>query len=287
MGVTTLLFDKQAAITGLKTWAEFVVDGYYTASQVRRGLRNAPANTQGQVTITPLTTDPIDEGWIDEVTTAAQANLVQVEVTAAAVGDYTVDVLGTPCTYTAGALDTVTTIRDGIRAAVDLLAGPYTTAVVDDATFSILGDVDGQWLGVRVTAGAAVATVIDDVARVTHSMSARWTLRITVDAVRPANGISAVQTAAALIQRYLAAPEAPVVNGSASVYTGDYLNDAGLAVLDIGTPLVADYTTGGAGAVFTHERAAIDVVFNVRTGLAFDLPTIETFGPLSVTVPAP
>ena len=288
MASPALIFDTQAAITGVKEWAEFVLAAYYSAAEIRRGRRNVPANSQRQVTVIPTTAEPVDEGWTDAVETETQANVVRLDVATAAAGLYRVQVLGQNADYVAGVLDTLTTIRDGLRSAVDVLALAVTTADIGVDAFSITGNVAGVWLGVRVAAvpvvDALVMTVVDDVTRRSSSQWSTWTLRITIDDIRPtAAGASAVTPAAQFVRRFLAAADVPVVNGSAVVYANDYLSRVGLAVLSIGPANVADYQAGGSSGPLWRERAVIDVVFNCVTGLAFDIPTIETIEPPVLT----
>ena len=289
MGVNELLFDTRAAMTGLKTWCDYVLQAHYEATSIRRGRRNAPANSQRQVTVTPLSTVPIDEGWLPLITKTPQANRMLVVVTAAAVGPYTVRVLGEDATYTALGGDDEEAIRDGLRLAVDALGLAVTTADSGDDGFEILGDVAGQWLGVSVVVGALSVATVDDVLRIAESNPGKWTIRITVDDIRPAQGTSSATEASQLLLQYLAGARVPVVPGDASVYTDDYLSSVGLLYHDHTVLPVADYATGGTGrggakpTVF-HERSPIDVVFRVTTGMAFDQPTIESFGAPSVTI---
>lgn len=288
MGVARLIFDKQEAITGLKEWVEFVLAAHYSASEIRRGRRNAPSSSQRGVTVIPTTTVPVKEAWTDVVVESLQANLVHVQVVAAAAGLYRLRVLGQNADYVAGGGDDATAIRDGLRAAVDALALAVTTADVGGSSFSILGDTAGQWLGVAPVstpvADALAVTVVDDVKRRASGSLGRWTLRIIIDDIRPAMGNSSVQDAADLVRNYLDAASVPVVNGSAVIYTDDYLAQVGLVYLSAGDPIVADYQGDGGPAPVWRERAMIDVVFNVTTGLAFDIPTIETFGQPAETI---
>lgn len=295
MPAPALLFDPAAAIAGLKSWAEFVLAAHFEPNTIRRGRRNAPANSQRQVTIIPLTTAPVDEAWTDIVTKGARRNRVRVTVVEAEVGGYTTTLLGeTAAPFVAGALDTVMTIRDGMRAEVDALALAVTTSipvvngVPSPDAFEVLGDAAGVWLGLSAagpSSGAVAVFVVDDVTRIVNQMRSDWTLRIIVDDVRPnAAGSSSVTTCIALIQRFLNAGQIPIVNGDATIYTDDYLSGVGLSFLnfEVRSP-VLDYTSGvgGSGAApgtIYHERAFVDVVFQVHTGIAYDQPTIESYG---------
>lgn len=290
MGVAALLFDPAAALAGLKTWCDFVLAAHFEPNSIRRGRRNAPANAQRQVTIIPLTTVPIDEAWTDIVSKIRQQNVMRVTVAEAAVGNYTTTLLGqTTAPYAAGALDTVTTIRDGMQAAVDALALAVTTSVPAGSvdSFDVTGVVAGVWLGLSAAGpndGDVSWSTVDDVTRIINQQRADWTIRITVDDVRPnAAGSSSVTTSIALIQRYLNGGQIPVVNGDAAIYTDDYLSGVGLSFLNFETRSpVLDYTSGatsaGMGTIY-HERAFVDVVFQVHVGIAYDQPTIETFAP--------
>ena len=289
MGVAQLLFDDRAAQRGLKQWCDYVLRAHYASTSIRRGRRNAPANSQRQVTVAPLTTVPVKEGWTPNVLRTPQANLMLVTVDAAAVGPYTVRVLGEDATYTALGGDDEEAIRDGLRLAVDALGVAVTTTDSETDGFEILGDDAGQWLGVRQVAGALSVATIDDVVRVSESNPSRWTIRITIDDIRPAQGTSSVTEATQLLVQYLEGARVPVIPGDATVYTDDYLSSVGLLYLDHTVLPAADYATGGTGrlgakpTVF-HERSLIDVVFRVTTGMAFDQPTIESFGAPSVTI---
>lgn len=292
MGVTTLLFNEDDAIAGLKSWLDLVLGQLYDARQIRRGQRNAPASSQRQVTFIPLQTVAEDEAWTDDRFVSAQRNLVNVTVSTAAVGAYSIGLLGsTTAPYVAGGGDTPTTIRDALRAAVDALALAVTTADVGGDAFSIRGNVAGVWLAVAVAsepvADALAVEVIDDVARETTLNPGRWTVRILIDDVWGASSRGAAVEAADLVVRTLKAYRVPVVVGSAAVYSGDLLRDTGLDFLDVETVQAQDYTQGATGGPVRHQRAMIDVVFNTANGLSYDLPTIETLGPVSVTVNDP
>ena len=289
MGVAELLFDTRAAQRGLKEWCDYVLRAHYETASIRRGRRNAPANSQRQVTVAPLTTVPVNEGWTPNILQTLQANLMLVTVDAAAVGPYTVRILGEDATYTAIGGDDEEAIRDGLRLAVGALGAAVTTDDSGDNGIEILGDVAGQWLGVSAIAGALSVATVDDVLRIAESNPGKWTIRITVDDIRPAQGTSSVTEASQLLLQYLAGATVPVIPGDATVYTDDYLSSVGLLYHDHTVLPAADYATGGTGrggakpTVF-HERSLIDVVFRVTTGMAFDQPTIESFGAPSVTL---
>jgi len=289
VGVARLLFDDRAAMRGLKEWCDYVLRAHYEATSIRRGRRNAPASSQRQVTVTPLTTVPMKEGWTPNVVKTPQANRMLAVVTAAAVGPYTLQVLGEDATYTALPGDDEEAIRDGLRLAVDALGLPVSTDDSGEDGLEVLGDVAGQWIGVRVVAGSLSVATIDDVLRIAKSDPSKWTIRITVDDIRPAQGTSSATEATQLLLQYLAGATVPVIPGDATVYTDDYLSSVGLLYEDHTVLPTADYATGGTGrrgaqpTVF-HARSPIDVVFRVTTGMAFDQPTIESFGAPSVTI---
>lgn len=288
MGVMAAIFDQQAAMESLTSWLNFTVGQWYSQRQIRRGQRSAPADTQRQVSVVPLTAVPVDEAWTPVVQTSRQINVVEVEVAIAAAGTYTLNTVAGAASYVAGGGDTAADIRDALRAAVDLLAGPYTTADVGAAGFSMTGVTAGQWLAVYPTvvpvAGALVVTTVDDVLRRTTWTSSTWEVSIFIDDIRPQTSgeVSVVPQAANYVKQVLNAGQVPIVIGSALVFADDLLFEPGrLITLTIGDPIVMDYQTPGASPVW-RERARIDVVFQTANGLAFDVPSIE-----SLSVPEP
>lgn len=295
MAAPALVFDPQAALTAVKSWAEFTLAALYEPEEIRRGRRNPPANSQRQVTVIPLTPTPRANGWTNVEGTAAQRNLVRVTVSAAAAGLWRVSVLGQDADYVAGGGDDEEAIRDNLRAAVDGLGLAATTDDVGDDAFTIQGDAAGVWLAAAVTppaGGSGSVVVVDDVIRRVSWMVARWTLRIFIDDIRPRSGASSVTQAAQLLEQVLAAGQVPVVNGVAYQQADDILRDAGLSFVETLPSVVGDYTTGGTGTggvrpTVWHERAGVDVVFRVTKGLRFDLPSIETFGAPTVTLSDP
>ena len=282
MGVMTVLFDQEAAMESLTAWLSNAVGAWYTQRQIRRGQRSVPADNQRQVTAVPLTPIPVDEAWVPISLTEAQVNVVLVEVVTAAAGAYSLHTLAGTASYVAGGLDTPTDIRDALRAAVDLLAGPLTTADSGTAGFTATGDTAGEWLEFYPTvlpvAGALTVTTVDDVLRRVRGSPGQWTVRLIIDDIRPDKGHSVVVPAANYIRQILAAVDVPVTNGSAYPYAGDLLTlPGGLVVLDVGTVLAQDYQQPGAAAVW-RERAMVDVVFQVPNGIAYDMPNLQTIG---------
>lgn len=282
MGVMTVLFDQEAAMESLTAWLSNAVGTWYTQRQIRRGQRSVPADSQRQVTAIPLTPIPIDEAWVPISITDAQANVVLVDVAIAAAGTYSLHTLAGVATYVAGGGDTPTDIRDALRAAVDALAGPYTTADEGAAGFVMTANTAGEWLEVYPTvlpaAAALVITTVDDVLRRVRGSPGQWTVRLIIDDIRPDKGHSVVVPAANYIRQILAAVDVPVTNGSAYPYAGDLLALPGdLVVLDVGTVNQVDYQQPGAAAVW-RERAMVDVVFQTPNGITYDMPNLQTIG---------
>ena len=293
MGVAALVFNEEEAIRGLKSWVDLVLASLYDAKQIRRGRRNAPASSQRQVTILPLKQVSDRYGFTNMRSDDAQRNLVQVGIDLASAGNYEIEVLGQSAAFVAGGGDDAEAIRDGLRDAVSALGLAVTVADVGADAFTVQGNVAGVWLGLSVLDEPAEDSiglaVIDDTARVTSSNIGEWPVRITIDDVisSAAGARSKIGAAANLVMETLKTPGVPVVQGSAVSYAGDLLAAQGLAFLDVIGTASLDYSTGAAGATVWHQRCAIDVVFNTTTGLAFDQPTIESLGPVEVTISDP
>ncbi len=269
-------------MTSLISWLNFAVGQWYEQRRIRRGQRSIPADSQRQVTAIPIQPIPVDEMWIPDAVTESQVNVVTVTVVTAAAGTYSLHTLAGVASYLAGGGDTPTDIRDALRAAVDALAGPLTTADDGATAFTATGDAAGVWLEFYPTAlpvaGELTVTTVDDVLRRTVGSPGQWTVRLIIDDIRPSTGVSVVASAAGFIRQILAAVDVPVTIGSAKPCAGDLLALPGnLVMLDVGPVLVQDYQQPAASPVW-RERAIVDVVFQLPNGLAFDMPNLNEIG---------
>jgi hypothetical protein len=289
VGVRALLFDQQAAMTALKSWAEFALDGFFGAAEIRRGQRNAPANGQRQVTIVPVSAGPSSYAWTPVIEERAQRNRVQLEITTAAPGLWRLAALGQDVTYNAAGGDTAAQIAAGLLAASVAFTG-LSVSSAGPETLELLGATAGAWLGVALTVpagGAAEGTVIDDTIRRFSWAPCKWTVAITIDDIRPASGASAVTNATAYLVEILLAGDVPIVNGSAVTMSADLLAAASLYYLSHETPQTLDYyepKTGPAQGTVWRERSRVDVVFQTTKGIAFDLPSLEVVGPPTIII---
>lgn len=285
------LWNEELAYDGLKKWLEAVfgapgAESWQVAlsgdsvpfGQIHRWNQNVPRGKVPAIYFRATTADPVTEGFQYDQKDTAQQQLWNSQIVSAAPGPYTLTVLTQPATYVAGGGDTVTTIRDGLRAAVDLLGLPVTTGDIGADTFSILGDTAGTSLGVVVDAGDIALTVINDNIRRCRARRAFWTVRFLCDDIKPDSDTvpSAARQRAKRIQTYMEAGDSlPLVSGNAVTYLNDLLAPGAIAY-NVTVAQLPDLSFQQSGLWVV--RAAADVRFTTRTGLAFDVPSLDTLG---------
>jgi hypothetical protein len=235
-----------------------------------------------------------------EESTEAQIAVTQVLFLKAAEGQWTLHVLGEDAVYTSLPGDTTIDIRNGLKAAVDALALPVTTSNVTVAPnlpgFTVTAVDPGVALIVNTldpgdvpAPGQIQITVIDDALRTTHYNWGLWTVRVIFRDTPPAGpgdvDRNLAGTLASRFRNWLqAGGTLPVTAGLAYPTQWDALQDppgARIAWRNTIGPFNLPEQEGGVWS----RGVALDVVFEVVTGMAFDVPIIVEFeqGSLSLS----
>lgn len=280
MGVPVLYFDEHAALDALRQFVGSVIP--VAAVDAYRARPSAvPARYLLSVVLAPTTPLPVLQSYTGEESDAAQAQVWRVTVLAAAAGNWAMTVLGEQAApYVAGGSDTPADVRDGLRAGVDALALPVTTA--DDpqvpAAFTITGEAAGASLGVLaslVPAGGQVRLeVVDDNVRRVVVNWGIWTIRVVVRDVDSAGGprLSNVGPYAEKLRLSMQASSIPVAAGLAYPYLRDRLNEAKLRWRRTLGPFDAPLTVDSVQT----RGVAIDFEFDVPCVLLHDVPSLDT-----------
>lgn len=296
MGAPSYLWNETAAMNSLK---EFLVACCPEVDK-KRIFRINPgavpsASNSALITIAPINGGPpILLSYMGEESVVAQIQVVQVVITAAAEGVWTLILLESEAIYAAGPGETTTEVRDGIKAAVIALALPITVANVEVTGapgFSITADVAGVSMrpmfldGDIPDPGAAVVLMIDDNLRRTSYNWGEWTVRLVFrDTPSSEQGPSNRVLASTLCDRVRcwlqAGNSLPVINGSAYPYVWDQLGQ--LAWKETMTPIEASALENG---IWTRA-VAMDVVFEVAWGMSADIPSLDEIGEGSLTLTA-
>ena len=235
---------------------------------------------------------PIYQSRMGELSCARQRQKVQVLVKQAAVGTWRVRLFGSVAEYVAGGGDTATSIRDGLRDAIDALALPVTTSsltVQQAPAVQILADVAGLSMLVQQQPGdippggqSSVLVVDDNIQQVSYNWGI-WEIRLVFRDVPNAGGSSASnkELASILAERvrcwFQVNQTLPVVNGSAYPYQGDELGKpkVELSWRTTSAPISVPELESG---VWTRA-VALDVEFDVPVGLVYDIPSLDSVGP--------
>lgn len=282
MGAPTLYFDEHAALDALRQFVTAVIP--VAAVDTYRARPSAvPSKYLLSVVLAPTTPLPVLQSYTGEERDGEQAQAWRVTVLAAAEGDWALAVLGQQATpYAAGGGDTPATVRNGLRAGVDALGLPVTTA--DDPqvanAFTITGDVAGASLGVLASlvppGGQARLEVVDDNVRRAAVNWGVWTIRVVVRDVDSAGGAtrSAVGPYAERLRLSMQASSVPVTNGLAYPYLRDRLNEAKLRWRRTLGPFDADAVVDGVWS----RGVALDFEFDVPPVLLHDVPSLDVVG---------
>lgn len=291
MGAPAVLWDEDAAYNQLRALLVAACPEVAPRNVYRARPSAVPGEFgQGpQIVIDPLTPAPEYVSPFGCESNGTQQQQWQVTVTTAAVGAWTVTVLGsTTAPFVAGGGDTPATIAAGIMAAVDALALAVTTAAVappPPGAFTITGDTAGASLGVSVAApagGAYSLAVIDDNIRRAVWNWGVWRVRLLFRDVPSAQAVPARTPrylSAVLCERvrlWLQASSLPVTNGSAYPYRRDNLQaaPARLSWLQSGIPVMLDVLENGAWV----RTVALDVDFQTPVCLTHDVPSLDAIG---------
>lgn len=291
----SVLWDESAALTQLAAFVRACCPEVPAADVYRSRPAATPGKFGVSILLFPLTPVPeYGSPWGSE-SDAAQRQRWSVTVTAAAAGAWTVTLLGvTTAPYAAGPGDSPQDIADALRAAVDALALPVTTAALPAppvASFEVLGDVAGASLGVSVSApagGAAALAVVDDnVRRATYNFGV-WRVRVIFrdqvsSQAAPASGhryLSAIL--AERFRLWLQASSLPATNGLAYPYRRDQLQaaPARLSWRSTGDPLSLDEVDGQVWS----RAVALDVEFETPVAMTYDVPSLDAIGLLDLSL---
>ena len=283
MPADALLWDEDASLAAIKVFVVAACAGQVASKNVYRWRPSAvPGDTtKPSILLAPINELPVLSSPMGEESDVAQRQRWTVTVAAGAEGAWTIAALGeTSAPFVAGPLDTPTTIRDGLLAALDALALPLATTADAGAVLGILGDTAGQSLRVRVTApvgGAVTLAVVDDnIRRAVYNWgiyTVRLLLRDTPSAERiPGAGRrSVVLGLAERIRLWFQSSSLPVVNGSAYPYRSDLLSAAQLSWRQTSAPI----NTGETDALGWTRSVALDVSFDVPCALLHDVPSLD------------
>ena len=285
MPADALLWDEDACLAAIKVFVVAACAGQVVSKNVYRWRPSAvPGDTtKPSILIAPVNELPVYMSPMGEESDEAQRQRWTVTIDTAAVGNWTITALGeTSAPFVAGALDTPTTIRNGLLAALDALALPLATSSETGAVLGILGDTAGQSLGVSVTppaGGAATLAIMDDnIRRAVYNWgvyTVRLILRDTPSAERTPSAArrSVVLGLAERIRLWFQASSLPVTNGSAYPYRSDLL---GLANARL------SWRQTHAPRSFSEQESAgwtrgvsLDIDFDVPCALLHDVPSLD------------
>ena len=286
MPADTLLWDEDACLDAIKVFVVAACKGAVKPGDVYRWRGSAvPATTtRPSILLAPVNELPVLSSPMGEESDTAQAQRWAITVDTAAAGAWTIGALGeTAAPFVAGALDTPTTIRDGLVAALDALALAVTTSSTGAAEMGVLGDVAGVSLGVTLTkpVGAAVTieVVDDNIRRAVYNWgiyTVRLLIRDTPSAERtPSAGRRSVALGIAeRVRLWFQSSSLPVVNGSAYPYRSDLLALANARLSWRQTHAPRSFSEQDAGG--WTRGVALDVDFDVPCALLHDVPSLDT-----------
>lgn len=281
MGAPSLLFDEAAGLDALRQFVRSVLPQVAAVDVYRVRPSAVPGKWALSVLLAPVTPLPVLQSRTGEEVDSAQVQSWLVTVTAAAAGDWALQVLGEAAVpYVAGVGPTLTEIRDGLLAGVQALGLPVTAAASGAASMTITGDVAGVSLVVRaaeVPAGGAMSfTVVDDNIRRAVVNWGVWTVRAIVRDIDPAGGAGAPQVGpcAELLRLSMQASSIPVTSGLAYPYLRDRLQEARMSWRQTLGPFNADVQDGNLWV----RGCALDFAFDVPCVLLHDVPSLDAIG---------
>ena len=286
MPADTLLWDEDACLDAIKVFVVAACKGAVKPGDVYRWRGSAvPATTtRPSILLAPVNELPVLSSPMGEESDTAQAQRWAITVDTAAAGAWVIGALGeTAAPFVAGALDTPTTIRDGLVAALDALALAVTTSTTGATEMGILGDVAGVSLGVTLTkpaGGAVTIEVVDDnIRRAVYNWgiyTVRLLIRDTPSAERtPSAGRRSVALGIAeRVRLWFQSSSLPVVNGSAYPYRSDLLALANARLSWRQTHAPRSFSEQDAGG--WTRGASLDVDFDVPCALLHDVPSLDT-----------
>ena len=285
MPADTLLWDEDACLDAIKVFVVAACKGAVKSGDVYRWKGSAvPATTtRPSILLAPVNELPVLSSPMGEESDTAQAQRWAITVDTAAEGAWTIGALGeTAAPFVAGAMDTTTTIRDGLVAALDALALPLVTSSAGAGEIGILGDVAGVSLGVTLTTpagGAVTIEVVDDnIRRAVYNWgiyTVRLLIRDTPSAERtPSAGRRSVALGIAeRVRLWFQSSSLPVVNGSAYPYRSDLLALANARLSWRQTHAPRSFSEQDAGG--WTRGVALDIDFDVPCALLHDVPSLD------------
>ena len=305
MGAPTILFDEFAALTALQQCITTAIPEVPQVDVYRARPSAAPGRWGLSVLLVPTTPLPVLTSYMGDQSTGTQQQLARFVFTTPAAGAWQARVLGqTSAAYVAGGGDTTTQIRNGVSAALALLGLPVTLTNTaagvlgpGQAGLDVLADVAGASMlpavSVVPAGGAASTVIVDDNLRRASFNWGLWTIRCIVRDVAPAGGTRPCMVGpyTERLRLYMqAGASIPVVNGSAFPYVQDRMGGASqVNTLPAGAamnwrqtmgPFVADVNDNN-----TWFRAmALDLQFDTTSALYYDVPSLDSFGQVPVTV---
>ena len=286
MPADTLLWDEDACLDAIKVFVVAACKGAVKSGDVYRWRGSAvPATTtRPSILLAPVNELPVLSSPMGEESDTAQRQRWAITVDAAAAGAWTIGALGqTAAPFVAGAMDTPTTIRDGLVAALDALALAVTASTTGAAEMGVLGDVAGVSLGVTLTkpaGGAVTIEVVDDnIRRAVYNWgiyTVRLLIRDTPSAERtPSAGRRSVALGIAeRVRLWFQSSSLPVVNGSAYPYRSDLLALASARLSWRQTHAPRPFSEQDVGG--WTRGVSLDIDFDVPCALLHDVPSLDT-----------
>ncbi len=305
MGAPTILFDEFAALTALQQCITTAIPEVPQVDVYRARPSAAPSRWGLSVLLVPTTPLPVLTSYTGDQSTGTQQQLARFVFTTPAAGAWQARVLGqTSAAYVAGGGDTTTQIRNGVSAALALLGLPVTltntTAGVlgpGQAGLDVLADVAGASMlpavSVVPAGGAASTVIVDDNLRRASFNWGLWTIRCIVRDVAPAGGTRPCMVGPYTERLRLfmqAGASIPVVNGSAFPYVQDRMGgDSQVNTLPAGAAMNWRQTMGPFVADVNDNNTwfrgmALDLQFDTTSALYYDVPSLDSFGQVPVTV---
>lgn len=295
MGAPTLLFNEAAALDALRQFVTTIIPEVPEVDVYRARPTAAPGKWGLSVLLVPTTPLPVYLSPMGEENTTTQRQVARLVVRAGAAGAWQATVLGEEADFVAGVAATATQVRDGLLAALTLLALPVTAVATAPgvlpaayAGIDVTADVAGVSMLARFTAvpagGVGAVTVVDDnLRRATYNWGV-WTVRVVVRDVPDAQG-----TRASMVGTYTerlrlsmqGAASIPVTNGEAFPYLRDRLGgESRVSTLPAGAQMNWRQTLGPFNADVLNNGvwvrgAALDFEFDCPSSLYHDVPSLD------------
>ncbi len=292
MGAPTIVFNEAAALDALRQFITTVIPEVPHVDVYRQRPSAVPGKWGLSVVLAPVNPLPVLASPMGETSTGLQRQLIRLVVLTSAVGEWRVNVLDTVASYTAGIGETAAQVRDGVSAAIALLALPVTLTDTapgllppGQAGIDILADVAGVSMLARFltvpAGGVGGYTVVDDNLRTAVYNWGQWTIRAIIRDIPQAQGVapSMVGTYCERLRLSMQARSIPVTNGAAYPYLRDRMGGAA-STGTLGANLNWRQTLGPFDASITEGNvwirgAALDFQFDTVSALLHDGPSLD------------